>query len=162
MGTFTEGWRYIHTPGVSPGHVSFFRPKDKILIAGDIVSSSPKNSISSIVVSKDQDIQGPPVHYHINKSIVCTSLKKIQSLNPAVAGVGQGRPISQDKLRGGLNSLVEVFEKEKIKEEELFNLPDPAATNNGHKYRKIGTIASVFSLLAVGAGLSYYIAKRDR
>ncbi len=157
-----EGWRYIHTPGISPGHVSFFRLKDKILIAGDIISSKPESSISPIVVSEDQEIQGPPLHYNINKSIACSSLKKIQSLNPLVAGVGQGRPISQDKLRIGLNSLVEVFEKEKIKEEELFNLSDTAATNNGHKFRKIGTIASVFSLLAVGAGLSYYIAKRDR
>ena len=28
-------WKYIHTPGHTPGHVSLFREKDKVLIAGD-------------------------------------------------------------------------------------------------------------------------------
>ncbi len=31
------GWQWIHTPGHSPGHVSFFRPSDRLLIAGDAV-----------------------------------------------------------------------------------------------------------------------------
>ncbi|GAL86713.1 beta-lactamase [Sporocytophaga myxococcoides] len=158
-----EGWRYIHTPGISPGHVSFFRPKDKVLIAGDLISSRTKSSsISSIFVSEDQEIQGPPVHYNINHSIVCSSLKKIRSLNPKIAGVGQGRPISEEQLVSGLDILINVFEKEKLKEEELLTtngVPD-TATKNGHNFRKIGTIASVFSLLAVSAGLGYYFVKK--
>jgi glyoxylase-like metal-dependent hydrolase (beta-lactamase superfamily II) len=28
-------WEWIHTPGHSPGHVSFFRRRDKLLVAGD-------------------------------------------------------------------------------------------------------------------------------
>ena len=28
-------WKWIHTPGHSPGHVSFFREKDRVLIVGD-------------------------------------------------------------------------------------------------------------------------------
>ncbi len=36
-GTFpmTEEWRWIHTPGHAPGHISLFRDSDKTLIAGD-------------------------------------------------------------------------------------------------------------------------------
>jgi len=29
------GWQVLHTPGHSPGHVSFYRPEDRALIVGD-------------------------------------------------------------------------------------------------------------------------------
>ena len=29
------GWRFVHTPGHSPGHVALFREEDRLLIAGD-------------------------------------------------------------------------------------------------------------------------------
>src|SRR5699024_969551 len=32
---FLPDFNYIHTPGHSPGHVSFFREKDRTIIAGD-------------------------------------------------------------------------------------------------------------------------------
>ncbi|MBO9703422.1 MAG: MBL fold metallo-hydrolase [Sporocytophaga sp.] len=158
-----EGWRYIHTPGVSPGHISFFRPKDKVLIAGDIITSKQKLSIPPIALSEDPEMQGPPAHYNINKSKVCSSLKRLQSLNPTIAGMGQGRPVSEDSLRSGLDTLVKVFEKEAMKEDDLYKtteLSGAHTSNNGHTFRTVGRIASVFSLLAVGAGLGYYFAKK--
>src|SRR5690606_11638653 len=30
-----EDWQWVHTPGHSPGHVSFFRESDRTLLAGD-------------------------------------------------------------------------------------------------------------------------------
>ena len=32
------GWRWLHTPGHAPGHVSLFRASDRTLIAGDAVT----------------------------------------------------------------------------------------------------------------------------
>lgn len=32
---FLPDWRWFHTPGHSPGHVSFFRESDRVLVAGD-------------------------------------------------------------------------------------------------------------------------------
>ncbi len=33
-------WRWIHTPGHSPGHVALFRERDRVLIAGDALGSA--------------------------------------------------------------------------------------------------------------------------
>ena len=38
-----EGWRWLHTPGHSPGHVSLWREKDRSLIAGDAVITTVRN-----------------------------------------------------------------------------------------------------------------------
>jgi glyoxylase-like metal-dependent hydrolase (beta-lactamase superfamily II) len=32
---FMDGWRWVHTPGHSPGHVSLWRERDRALIVGD-------------------------------------------------------------------------------------------------------------------------------
>ena len=37
-------WECIPTPGHTPGHVSFFRPRDRVLIAGDAVLTVQLNS----------------------------------------------------------------------------------------------------------------------
>src|SRR4051812_13136432 len=38
--TALPGWRWIHTPGHTEGHVSFFREEDKLLIAGDAFATT--------------------------------------------------------------------------------------------------------------------------
>jgi len=41
------GWRWIHTPGHTPGHVSFFRESDRTLIAGDAFVTMRQESLIS-------------------------------------------------------------------------------------------------------------------
>jgi glyoxylase-like metal-dependent hydrolase (beta-lactamase superfamily II) len=55
-------WKWIHTPGHSPGHVSFFRESDRVLLAGDAFVSTDQNSLSS-VISQKKDIHGPPAYF---------------------------------------------------------------------------------------------------
>ena len=38
---FMPGWRWIHTPGHTAGHVSLFRESDRVLIAGDAFLTTP-------------------------------------------------------------------------------------------------------------------------
>ncbi len=35
------GWRWVHTPGHTPGHVSFYRAADGVLISGDALDHAP-------------------------------------------------------------------------------------------------------------------------
>jgi len=158
-----EEWRYIHTPGVSPGHVSFFRPKDNLLIAGDLISSRKQKNALLDWGSSTLEIQGPPAHYAINKSRICSSLIKIHALNPVTAGVGQGPPVSESILQNGLSRLINLFEIEKIKEEHLYttyNTSQPPAVDKEPVFNRITKAASFVSLLAVGAGLGYYLGRR--
>jgi glyoxylase-like metal-dependent hydrolase (beta-lactamase superfamily II) len=41
------GWRCIATPGHTPGHVSFFRPHDRVLITGDAVVTLRMDSLTA-------------------------------------------------------------------------------------------------------------------
>ena len=42
---FMPGWRWIHTPGHSAGHVSFWRQSDRGLIAGDAFVTTAQESV---------------------------------------------------------------------------------------------------------------------
>ena len=42
-------WRWIHTPGHTPGHISLFREKDGVLVAGDAVVTTKQESIFSVM-----------------------------------------------------------------------------------------------------------------
>ena len=55
------GWKWLHTPGHSPGHVSFFRESDRVLIAGDAFVTVKQDSFYKVLTQK-QEIQGPPLY----------------------------------------------------------------------------------------------------
>src|SRR5215207_2933833 len=43
------GWRWIHTPGHSPGHVSLFRDADRLLLAGDAFVTQRQESLLAVL-----------------------------------------------------------------------------------------------------------------
>lgn len=56
------GWRWIHTPGHAPGHVSFWRESDRSLIAGDAFITTDMESAYAVAIQKAV-IQGPPKYF---------------------------------------------------------------------------------------------------
>src|SRR3954447_4402179 len=46
---FLPDWRWIPTPGHSPGHVSFFRDSDRTLIAGDAFVTQKQESFTGVM-----------------------------------------------------------------------------------------------------------------
>lgn len=52
---FISGWKWIHTPGHSPGHVSFFREADKTLIAGDAFVTVKADKFYNVLVQKKRN-----------------------------------------------------------------------------------------------------------
>ena len=48
------GWRWIHTPGHSPGHVSFFRDGDRTLLAGDAFVTIRTDSFYKAIIQKEE------------------------------------------------------------------------------------------------------------
>ncbi|MEJ7605332.1 MAG: MBL fold metallo-hydrolase [Bryobacteraceae bacterium] len=53
------GWRWIHTPGHTAGHVSLFRDEDRVLIAGDAFINTRQESFLAIMTQREE-INGPP------------------------------------------------------------------------------------------------------
>ncbi|MDE3838168.1 MBL fold metallo-hydrolase [Bacillus methanolicus] len=105
-----HGWRWIHTPGHSPGHISLFRDEDRSLIAGDAFVTVKQESLYKVVTQK-QEISGPPRYLTTDWNAAKESVKKLEALKPAVAITGHGMPMSGDELSEGLEKMVRDFDR---------------------------------------------------
>ncbi|MCP8615866.1 MBL fold metallo-hydrolase [Salirhabdus salicampi] len=104
------GWRWIHTPGHSPGHVSFFRDSDQTLIAGDAFVTVRQDSLYK-VLAQEIEINGPPRYLTTDWKEAWKSVKTLAELNPSVAVTGHGGPVSGEELSTGLDILVNEFDR---------------------------------------------------
>lgn len=91
------GWRWVHTPGHSPGHVSLFRDSDRVLIVGDAFTTLKQESADS-VLSKEKDINGPPKYFTTDWKAAENSVKVLKDLNPVMALSSHGLPMEGEEL----------------------------------------------------------------
>ncbi|MBN8908594.1 MAG: MBL fold metallo-hydrolase, partial [Rhodospirillales bacterium] len=56
------GWRWLHTPGHTEGHVSFWRETDRSLIAGDAFITTAQESAYAVAVQAPE-LHGPPMYF---------------------------------------------------------------------------------------------------
>ncbi len=101
-------WRWIHTPGHTPGHVSFFREKDRTLIAGDAFVTVKQEDLYK-VYKQEKEISPPPRYLTPNWEDAETSVKKLRDLNPQLAITGHGFPMHGEELEESLNDLADHF-----------------------------------------------------
>ena len=76
------GWRWIHTPGHAPGHVSLFREFDRVLVAGDAFITQKQESFWG-VVSRHVVIHGPPWYFTPDWPAARESVRRLADLRPA-------------------------------------------------------------------------------
>ncbi len=55
---FLQEFKWIHTPVHSPGHISFFRQKDMVLLVGDAFVTVKQEYLYK-VLTQEQEISGP-------------------------------------------------------------------------------------------------------
>lgn len=102
------GWRWIHTPGHAPGHVSLFRAHDRILIAGDAVVTTRQESAYAVITQR-KELCGPPAYFTIDWDKAERSTATLASLKPAVLLSGHGAPMDQPSLADDLVALARDF-----------------------------------------------------
>lgn len=105
-----EGWRWIHTPGHSPGHVSLFRERDRALIAGDAFVSVRQDSLYRVLM-QDLELNGPPRYFTTDWQAAWASVRTLAALQPDTAVTGHGQPVSGESLRERLARLAEQFDR---------------------------------------------------
>lgn len=105
-----SGWRWIHTPGHAPGHVSFFREEDRSLIAGDAFVTVRQDSLYK-VFTQEKEITGPPRYLTTNWTAARESVEKLYNLKPSVAITGHGMPVLGETLSTDLKKLVDEFDQ---------------------------------------------------
>lgn len=121
-------WRYIHTPGHTPGHISLFREKDRLLIAGDVfVTTTAESLIATVLQTKK--ISGPPKYFTSNWISAEDSLKRIVALHPRVVATGHGKPMTGEKMEKGLQELMANFHSLAIPNHGRYS-DDPAMINS--------------------------------
>lgn len=104
------GWRWIHTPGLSPGHVSLFRESDGVLIAGDAFCTQDQESLLGVVTEYPQ-IHGPPKYFTIDWGAARESVRALSRLHASVAATGHGIPMGGPRLLAELGELARRFDE---------------------------------------------------
>jgi glyoxylase-like metal-dependent hydrolase (beta-lactamase superfamily II) len=103
-------WRWVATPGHTPGHVSLFRERDRALIAGDAFITVKQESAFA-VMTQEKEIHGPPAYFTPDWDEARESVRRLEALRPATAITGHGVPIAEKELADGLAALARDFDR---------------------------------------------------
>lgn len=110
-GTVPEmpGWLYLHTPGHSAGHVSFWREADRTLIVGDAFITTRQQSAYG-GCSQAPELHGPPMHYTPDWREARMSVERLTSLDPELVICSHGPPMRGKEMREALHLLAQDFD----------------------------------------------------
>jgi glyoxylase-like metal-dependent hydrolase (beta-lactamase superfamily II) len=103
-----SGWEWLATPGHSPGHVSFFRPSDRVVLAGDAFATMNMDRWSGLV-SGEQVLARAGTPFNIDWEATRASVKELAKLRPNVVGCGHGIPMCSPDLPARMEVFVEKF-----------------------------------------------------
>lgn len=103
------GWKWLHTPGHTPGHISLFRESDRALIAGDAFTTVKQESLLAVLTQREE-VHGPPAYFTMNWMKARESVRKLTALRPDWVITGHGRAMAGQALQEGLALLAKDFE----------------------------------------------------
>ena len=126
------GWRWVHTPGHTRGHVSLFRDEDRTLIAGDALATTDLDSWTS-QITWAEEFQRPATPFTPDWDAALESVRRLAALDPLAVGAGHGRSISGPQVAGELRSFAR----------EMVPPPDGRYSARPAHYRPDGRVESV-------------------
>jgi glyoxylase-like metal-dependent hydrolase (beta-lactamase superfamily II) len=115
------GWRWLHTPGHTPGHVSLWRETDRLLVAGDAFITTRQESAYA-AITQAPEMRGPPMYFTPGWVSARASVQSLAELSPAVVVTGHGQAIQGQKMRAALHELAERFDEIAVPASGLYAL----------------------------------------
>lgn len=103
------GWKWLHTPGHTPGHVSLFRESDRALIAGDAFVTTKQESLLSVATQR-KAVSRPPGYGTTDWAAARSSVQALAELKPSLAATGHGPVMAGAELHRELDRLVADFD----------------------------------------------------
>lgn len=103
-------WRFVHTPGHTEGHISFFRESDRVLIAGDAFCTTKAEPAAAIATQRPE-LHGPPAYYTQDWDHARESVQRLAELRPAVLAAGHGKPLAGQGAADALARLAADFDR---------------------------------------------------
>lgn len=146
------GWEVFHTPGHAPGHVSFFREDDGLLIAGDAFVTTNQESMWNSMFAPVKQIHRPPAYFTPDWDSALKSVRELARLKPRVVVTGHGLPMRGPKMLGALTRLAKNFQVQIPAESRYAKVP-ARFDQSGVVYIPPPVADPVRSLLAIGGVL---------
>jgi glyoxylase-like metal-dependent hydrolase (beta-lactamase superfamily II) len=101
------GWRWLHTPGHSPGHVAYFREADRTLISGDaVVTMDLDHWVSQL--TRRRRFAPPPSSTTPDWPAARRSVRALAELAPWTVAAGHGLPMSGPHVAPELRAFAET------------------------------------------------------
>jgi glyoxylase-like metal-dependent hydrolase (beta-lactamase superfamily II) len=103
-------WKWIHTPGHTPGHVSLWNAKRKILISGDACITTGQESVYEAIV-QEPELHGPPRYFTPDWDSACRSVELLASLPVSTLVTGHGPPLHGEDVAPLMSQLAANFDQ---------------------------------------------------
>jgi glyoxylase-like metal-dependent hydrolase (beta-lactamase superfamily II) len=104
------GWRWLHTPGHTEGHISLFRAEDSTLLVGDAFCTTKAESFLK-AMSQPPELSGPPAYFTTDWDAARASVRKLASLRPQTLAPGHGRSMHGAEVAEKLELLAHDFDR---------------------------------------------------
>jgi glyoxylase-like metal-dependent hydrolase (beta-lactamase superfamily II) len=107
---FADDWKWIPTPGHSPGHVSLVRDNDRTVIAGDAVITTKQESTMAVMTQAPM-VRRPPAYATTDWQAARASVETIAAYEPELLATGHGVPMRGQAMRDQLETLAREFSR---------------------------------------------------
>ncbi|MBW8683716.1 MBL fold metallo-hydrolase [Chitinophaga rhizophila] len=158
-------WKYIHTPGHAPGHISLYREQDGVLIAGDAFVTTKQESVLA-VLKQQRTISGPPRYFTYDWKAAEKSVQTLASLQPAIVATGHGHPLEGESL-AALQELADNFREKAVPVNGRYTEDPAVAGISGVEYvppakirKPLLKAVAVLAVIGIGALLASEVKKR--
>ena len=128
------GWTWVHTPGHSPGHVSFWRESDRAMIVGDaFVTTAAESAYATAVQSPE--MHGPPRYFTVDWVKSRASVETLAALRPDLVVTGHGRAMRGPEMGAALSTLARDFDRVAVPTSGRY-VGHPATAEDGSAYQR--------------------------
>ncbi|MBE8722509.1 MBL fold metallo-hydrolase [Sphingobacterium sp. Ka21] len=107
---FLHEWKWIPTPGHSPGQIALFRERDRSLISGDAFITVRQDSFYKVLI-QETEVNGPPRYLTTDWKRAYDSIVRLRELDPQLVIPGHGQMLEGIKLTTGLDNLINNFDE---------------------------------------------------
>ena len=127
------GWRWIHTPGHSVGHVSLWREGDHSLVVGDAFVTVANESAYA-AVTQAPELHGPPKYFTHDWQAAERSVTALAALEPELVVTGHGRAMHGEPMRQALRELAGNFRRVAVPPDGRY-VGHPQRAEDGSAYK---------------------------
>ncbi|CAN5752948.1 MBL fold metallo-hydrolase [soil metagenome] len=107
---FAAEWQVLHTPGHTAGHVSLWREKDRVLIAGDALATMNQESWTT-TITMPRELRWPPAPMTTDWDAATASIQRLAALRPHTVVAGHGLPIVGEQVADLMDTFASNFKR---------------------------------------------------